>query len=254
MIDAFPILLQARDTDLPLEGLIKLLVIFVFFILPVIASVVKKAREALQSGRRDMPGGDRTTTTPHEQMQRNLEQKLRDMLERSRQEPDEDDETMPEPRRREAPEALRREAAEAQRREVAEAQRREVAEAQRREAPEPLRREAPPPPRREAPIVRAPRPPARKKTIHVEEYAATIGAKADSLTRFAPAGALAVARPMQTQPLRGGPADRGQVAADALVLLRTSKRAQRTAILLGEILGPPRSLRELGHDDASIRS
>jgi len=231
MIDSFPILLQARDTDLPLEGLIKLLVIFVFFILPVIASVVKKAREALQSGRRDMPGGDRTTTTPDEQLQRNLEQKLRDMLERSRQAPDsDDDEPMSAPQRREAPEPLRREAAEA------------------------LRREAPPPIRREAPIVRAPRPPARKKTIHVEEYAATIGARADNLSRGVSASGMGVARPMQTQPLRGGPADRGQVAADALVLLRTSKRARRTAILLGEILGPPRSLRELGHDDASIRS
>jgi hypothetical protein len=254
MIDSFPILLQARDTDLPLEGLIKLLVIFVFFILPVIASVVKKAREALQSGRRDMPGGDRSTTTPHEQMQRNLEQKLRDMLERSRQEPDEDDETMPEPRRREAPEALRREAPETLRREAPETLRREAPETLRREAPEALRREAPEPPRREAPIVRAPRPPARKKMIHVEEYAATIGARADSLSRGGSASGMGVARPMQTQPLRGGPADRGRVAVDALVLLRTSQRARRTAILLGEILGPPRSLRELGHDDASIRS
>lgn len=198
MIDPFATLLQARDPDFSVEGLIKLVVLFMFFVLPVITSILKKLREA--TTRPPQPGERGPQPMSQEELQKNLERKLREML--------------GEPRS---------------------------------EQPELVQMPAPPPP----PRAPAPRPPRanrpskapKKPQKHVEDYAESLGSRAESFARGGTGGKLATASAMQMQSFRGGarPVSRG---VDALALLRSSTRAKQSAILLAEILGPPKALAE----------
>lgn len=204
MIAPFVSLLQARDPDFSLEGLIKLAILFLFFILPVISSIVKKTRETLS--RPPAPGESGPQPMSQDELQRNLERKLREMLGEARAEPEVAEAPPPPP----------------------------PPPRPRVQAPKPSQRATNRPPR-------APKPPKRSN-IHVEDYAESIGAHADRLSH-GPPGRLSIAGAMQTTNVRGGSHALPPGAA-VLTALRKSPESRRNAILLGEILGPPKALRD----------